>query len=258
MRVLSIWGHGEGWRTVENHDFSHGSSVNYLDWAPLLKDARLDLVIFDTCSMATLETLNAYAGVVPAVLATQFEMPIEGIDYSGLASFSGETAVELSRGLRADTLRSQRATSGWYAPLVLYRLEGFEEFRSIFNRILSESWAAMGAPADLPSRARPSCCGAPGVDDAVDLRAYSHRVVERLDGAPTAKKWPAEQARLWKEELLEAYTRLLSDRGYGSLQFFLPEIVTEDLKQPASKAWTGNLSNWDLVREHLIQKGNVR
>src|SRR5690606_15083479 len=66
-RVMVFWSHGLGWRPVEDFDHSEpGRSFDYASFSEALSGEWLDLVIFDACSMAYLEVLQALSGSVRA------------------------------------------------------------------------------------------------------------------------------------------------------------------------------------------------
>ena len=243
-RIFVYFGHGEGWRDLLSYDFSApGSKFNYLNTATILGRHHVDMVIFDACSMAYLETLAAFSDHVQYVVATQFELPIEGIEFTGLekvlsAPTSDDNAffVGLYRQIRQDTQDAQKI-SGLKAPLVLFRLGNFNAFLARFNAWIEAFSDARSSEIELLLRvAHPALRGALQSDSqAVDLRR--------------ALKFSADNRTPAFDTVLSSFETLL-DEGFGSLQFFMPDSRTKDESGAiAETRWMRRLGNWSLVKK---------
>jgi hypothetical protein len=248
FRVLSFWSHGEGWEDIDSYDFSRpDASFSYLDLASRLEGKALDLVIFDACKMAYLETLSAYRGKADFVIASQFELPVDGTHFGNLAAHLSELrakglaragfARELHARLNADTLEAQRA-EGVFAPLALFDLAGFDSFevhlgvllRDLAGRFHGADWETLvGFSLD---------------EQAVDLRALVARLKNKFGYDASS--------------MIDAFGAIAPGK-YGSILFYLPEeygripdsSLKDELGIQSRKAWTEGLPNWDLVRAWL-------
>jgi hypothetical protein len=248
FRVLSFWSHGNGWRDIDSFDFSAPEkSFNYLDLAPRLEGQGLNLVIFDACRMAYLETLSAYRGRTDYIIASQFELPVDGTHFGNLATHlsalrasalePGDFALQLHKRLNGDTVDAQRAQAV-FAPLAFFELAGFAVFadrlesllKDVAQRFHGSEWA------DLIDWA--------GDDHAVDLRALVARLKTKLSYDASS--------------MIDAYGAIAPGK-YGSILFYLPEeygripdsSLKDELGIQSRKPWTAGLGNWDLVRSWL-------
>ena len=248
-KIFVFFGHGDGWRDLEPYDLSAPEArFNYLDTAPLLGRYGVNMFIFDACSMATVEALTAFAGHVQYLIASQFELSVEGIEFGGLPQHLEPSTVSdekffvgLYRQLRKDTREAQWET-GLNAPLVLYKLEELEAFLREFNHWIDDFSSA--APTTSPERARllnlllhnahPVLRGAVQDDSlAVDLRS--------------ALQFASAKLGIRSQSLLSAFDVLL-DVNFGSIQFFMPDSkVLVDSGFLPERSWTRSLGNWSLI-----------
>jgi hypothetical protein len=260
FRALFFWSHGDGWRDLDSYDFSAPASrFNYLDLAAELGGSDLDLVVFDACRMAYLETLAAYRPVTRYLIASQFPLPVEGIAYGALGPALAELRANpadraawarlLEQRLNEATLESQK-DKGVFAPIALYDLGGLEGFLRVLNPILEDLSSRLGAQdwSTLVNRSRPPRGGLwAGDEEAVDARALAHRI----DVAKLAPEGVGAG-------LVRAYG-MLAPGGYGSVQFFLPEelgripdsSLRDELLIQSRKPWTEGLAGWRLARRAL-------
>ncbi|OFZ54246.1 MAG: hypothetical protein A2428_08345 [Bdellovibrionales bacterium RIFOXYC1_FULL_54_43] len=249
LKILVLWGHGNGWRSVPTYDFSEPEKdFSYVSLAERLKPYKLDLVVFDACALAYMEVLTAYKDVTSAMIATQFQMPVEGIRYHGLPAtlektLSGvgsealnkrELIRELYQVFKRDTDQSQRE-SGLRAPIVLYELEALEGFRLMFNEAVHFFRATvtdLDAWRSVAENSYPRTRGAVlDHTDVADVRAFAARL-SRDFGFDT-------------QALLTSY-RALSYQGYGSIQFYLPELPYSGAVPVSGHGWETLLENWRL------------
>ncbi len=264
-RILILWGHGEGWRRVESFDFSHSqTSFSYQDIASLLPENSLDLVVFDACKMATLETLNAWAKVTRHVIATQMKLPVEGIRYDGLSEVLLSTnsgtelaqptavSIQLYEKLKKNTLDFHK-TKGIFAPTVLYATSGVASLNAALAPALEAMKSKLNATLslnDIALSSKPSfMLGLAGAKvPTVDLRG----LVNSLD----------KKAQISGQAILESFKNL-SPMAYGSLSLYFPETTATGLQDEAevqyskARSWTQGLANWNLVHNSGKQEGDT-
>lgn len=235
-RILTFWGHGNGPFAIDSFDYSQPQKkFSVLEFSPLLEEDPFDLIIFDNCSMAYLEVLAHFKHSTSFIMASQFKVPIQGLDYSSLKSLSSETSIQtLYEELMKETMRNQRKV-GVFAPFKLYQLEFLDSFIEEFNLVFNQvDWTKSDWHRSLRTR------------DALDISSWGPSDLRAM--AFVIQK----QGLVATHKLLENYKKL-SYRGYGSLNFFLPENWNDlsSYKQEFfSQTKTANqIANWQLINQ---------
>lgn len=86
LKVFAYWGHGNGFADVPSFDHSAPEKpFSALAYAPALKAAGVSMAIFDACAMGSLEVMAAMEGFVRYVVASPYDLPVEGLQWDGLA-----------------------------------------------------------------------------------------------------------------------------------------------------------------------------
>ncbi len=79
-RVFIYWGHGNGLIPIPAFDYSEmKKSMSLAELAPILKPYSIDVLIFDACSMASLAVAKAFRESAAYIVASFFELPVEGL-----------------------------------------------------------------------------------------------------------------------------------------------------------------------------------
>ena len=133
-RFVVIWSHGDGFRV--QHDFDYTPDVKDFHISQLLSaipDGFAEAVIFDSCFMASVEVASLLKGKSNWMVASQFELPNAGIQYTGLATVlsSSRDTVSILGQLRTDSEKKFDEIN-IQAPLVLIDLSRFEDLRAAF------------------------------------------------------------------------------------------------------------------------------
>ena len=104
--VLDLWDHGRGWAYFASDDTS-GSRMMIPDLAGAMAKAekaagdKIDLTVFDGCSMAMIELSYQLRTLTDVLAASQQVVPLEGLPYEpivrSLVARPGQSAADLGR-----------------------------------------------------------------------------------------------------------------------------------------------------------------
>jgi len=243
-KILVFWGHGDGWRPISSYDHSHPESrFSYLDLAGMIEDGEFSAILFDTCAMAYLEVLTAFEGKTHYLMASQFELPLEGIQFRSVQLKQDLAVLEFLMKIQADTADYQRIKGGIRSPLTIFDLSQLLDLRTYFDSAF-EKW--VWSISEMSRR---------------ESRQFANRVRPRLAGAVLSDSAAADlRAFAWNlsaedKHFLATVKKLTSGRS-GSLSFMLPWNTEADqgdlvrLELERSPAWA-ELPNWDFEKKRM-------
>lgn len=199
-KFVILWSHGDGFRVQKDFDYDPGIPASPTSPAfhisrliEAIPDGFAEAILFDSCSMASLEIANLVAPKARYLFSSQFLLPSDGLQYSGvwdLLRTSRDTRAILREIRAASELRFRRI--GMSAPLVIVELEKLPALETAFLRAIEA-----GLPNDPEKYAefRPSLLRGEKDGDVLFL--------------------------LQKHGSRDALTHAL-DQGRGSLHFALP------------------------------------
>ncbi len=140
QKILILWGHGQSWTPITAFDFSEPNVAQ--SWLGLIQpiQTKFDLLIYDSCMMGSLEVAIGSIGKAKNILASQFELPPEGIDYRNLKSLLNVHASTATwiKTLKTDT-ETRLKSRGFFAPLLGLNTDFTLGTDSPFDRLISES-----------------------------------------------------------------------------------------------------------------------
>ena len=239
-RFVVIWSHGDGFRV--QHDFDYTPDVKDFHISQLLSaipDGFAEAVIFDSCFMASVEVASLLKGKSNWMVASQFELPNAGIQYSGLPlllSTSRDTVSILSQ-IRTDSEKKFDEINV-QAPLVLLDLTHFEDLRAAFVTAWSDAGTAISS-------------------DYVSFRASVLRGERDGDLFFLFSRY--------SPKALTALTAAL-ESGRGSLSFALPDsagATDSDMESVAQyvptvfQTWSVQFPNWGSYAKNRNSKSGA-
>jgi hypothetical protein len=227
QKILILWGHGQSWMPITAFDYSEPSVAQ--SWLGLIQPlkTKFDLLIYDSCMMGSLEVAIASVGKAKNIIASQFELPPEGIDYRSLKTLISEnpTIDDWIKTLKADT-EIRLKSRGFFAPLIGLNTDFILNTDSKLDRLIHETNALVAAiltDEKLKSKLVQLSSILPDRDQR-DLRAMIQ----------VAKNQTNEKTLQLGLELEKTLLTLL-DQNSGSLSFTLPgrpDVMNDFEREP--------------------------
>ncbi len=237
-KFVILWSHGEGFRVQKDFDYHPGITTSAIGPAfhisrliTAIPDGFAEAVLFDSCSMASLEIATLVAPKARYLLSSQFLLPNDGLQYAGawkLLAKNRETRT-LLREIRMESETRFREI-GIMAPLVIVELEKLPELEIAFRSAMEA-----GLPKD------------------------STQYAEFRESVLRGEKDGDVLFLLQKHGTRNALAAAL-DQGRGSLHFALPSAwpettsIDSDLENVAMadpelfRTWSEKFPNWALHR----------
>jgi hypothetical protein len=239
-KFVVVWSHGRGFREQRDFDYDvdGGDEKAPFHVASLLRaipEGFAEAVLFDSCSMATIEIASLLEGRAKRMVASQFELPNLGLQYGGLPKLLAKTRDPLAI-LREIQGRSEALFRriGANAPLVILDLSKLGGIESSFRK--AHAAAADVARADYGDYSASVRRGEKDGDLLFLLEQYA---------------FPNDRDREGRSLLVDSLKQAL-DRGSGSLSFALPSAPSADddleaiaLRHPELfRTWSEKFPNW--------------
>jgi hypothetical protein len=241
--MLVIWNHGQGWRAppeagvppadpavphggyryVSNDDDTGDKLYNRAiqdALADLLGDERIDLLAFDACLMAMVETAYAFRGVARVMVGSEELEPGNGWDYTQwlqpLVDAKGMVeAAELGRLL----VRGMKKAYGDTDPTTLSAadLDNVSALASAISAFSETAIPLLGSKRDAFRAARDACKNyAPPYElHSIDLGHYMEQI-EKNVASPALKQRAADVRTRVTELIIENYASAMRQGGFGS------------------------------------------
>ncbi len=118
-KVLILWGHGNSWKPINAFDFSSPDISQ--SFVGLIKSDtnQFDLIIYDNCMMGSIEVAMSTTSHAKAMIASQFALPPEGIEYKSLLTLLNSNAsIETWMQTLMNDTGERTRTQGAFAPLI--------------------------------------------------------------------------------------------------------------------------------------------
>ena len=259
--MLVIWNHGQGWRApveegvtpaepavphgghryVSNDDDTGDKLYNRAiqdALANLLADERIDLLAFDACLMAMVETAYAFRGVARVMVGSEELEPGNGWNYTRwlrplVAAHGKVEAAELGRLLvrgMKDEYGDSDATT-----LSATDLDKVFALASAISAFSDTAVPLLGSELPAFRAARGACKNyAPGYGlNSIDLGHYMEQVEKNTSSPALKQRAAAVRARL-KELIVENYASVKRQGAFGStgLGIYYPNSGTAHDKDP--------------------------
>lgn len=134
-KILVFWGHGDSWRKLKSFDFSSPEKkFSTIQYAGTIQSHGIDLLIFDACSMASLEIATVFKNSVKFLAASPYELPVEGLNWNGFSqALSKIEAGELDESFEMKLF--EEVVMATKLPLLLLDLSKFDAFISEMNAV---------------------------------------------------------------------------------------------------------------------------
>jgi hypothetical protein len=283
--MLVIWNHGQGWRApaedgvtpaepvvphgghryVSNDDDTGDKLYNRAiqdALANLLADERIDLLAFDACLMAMVETAYAFRGVARVMVGSEELEPGSGWNYTQwlrpLIEAEGKVeAAELARLL----VRGMKNEYGDTDATTLSAVD-LDKVSALASAISTFSDTAVPLLAsELPAfrAARGACKNyAPGYGlNSIDFGHYIEEV-EKNASSPALRRCAADSRARLKELIVENYASAKRQGAFGStgLGIYYPNSGSAYEKDPDREGYdaANNLFPVEFVqKEHWAQ-----
>lgn len=227
-RFVIFWSHGNGFRTQKDFDYDPTAGTFHISsLISAIPDGFAEGVLFDSCSMASLEIASLLTKKAHYLLSSQFELPNEGLNYGGLITLVKTTrdSVEILKEIQTAS-EKEFHTLEINAPLIIVDLTRVDSVVAAFR----EAWTLTDSERESDySHFRDSVVRGAGDGDVLFLieRAKSPELRNTLKAA------------------------LLS--GRGSLSFALPargNALDSDFESVATefpklfRTWSEKFPNW--------------
>ncbi len=149
--ALIIWDHGDGWYSSHSvvFDMGSGSSIGISDGElrralSSIKEIlhkRIDLLIFDACSMGQIEVMGEIYGYADYVIASQGLIPLEGLPYEDVMKTFSQEGDKKEAGIRIvdDFVEFYKEKYPSYnIGISLYRMDRFPSLVKSISSIIEE------------------------------------------------------------------------------------------------------------------------
>lgn len=251
-KVVVLWGHGKGYRAQSDVDYklpagtsAESKTFHIETLLNAIPPTFAEAVFFDSCSMASIEISSLLIGKSRFMMASQFVMPNEGLQYDDLSMLLGQTrdVESLMRSIREKSeakFREMRMS----APLVIVDLTKIQTVLDSFHSVWESTRANRNSNySTLRRKVRRGDDG-----DLLFLAQYGFK-------EPGVE--PKESGEILLKKLRESL-----ESGRGSLSFGLSDTLSKDAEFEKifldhSKLFTRlseKLPNWaEYARNRSIQ-----
>ena len=257
--MLVIWNHGQGWRAPPGRPLApvrQAGGYRYVSTdedtqsklynraiqdalAELLAGEKLDIIAFDACLMAMVETAYALRGVADIMVASEELEPGSGWDYSRwlqpLVDAKGAVAPEdLARQLVRAMASEYRDLSA--ATLSAVRLDRSATLAAAISRFADAAIPQLSATTiEIWKRAR-AACGIYGEEagmDSIDLCLFMQQIAGSALAADLRAR-ASEVIEAHDATVLDAYASKSRADGYGSrgLAIYFPASARAHAADP--------------------------
>jgi hypothetical protein len=278
--MLVIWNHGQGWRAPTEEGVTpagpavpHGGHryVSKDDdtgdklynraiqdaLANLLAGERLDLLAFDACLMAMMETAYAFRGVARVMVGSEELEPGNGWNYTRwlrplIAAFGKVEAAEMGRMLVC-AMRDEYG-DGDATTLSATDLDRVSALASVISAFSDTAVPLLGSELPALHASRDACKNyAPGYGlNSIDLGYYMEQV-EKNTSSPELRQRAADVRTCLKELIVENYVSAKRKGAFGStgLGIYYPNSGTAHDKDPDREGYD---ETNDLFPVEFVQK----